>query len=98
MKWFTIGSANLVDLSFERDHTELNASVWSAKSARSLFLDLAAEHTGENLSAMDGKSALAYLARVATQNREHLLKKEPIHGNLYAVDAEQYCAENLASV
>jgi hypothetical protein len=29
-EWFTGGSANLVDLSMEKDHTELNISVWTS--------------------------------------------------------------------
>jgi phosphatidylserine/phosphatidylglycerophosphate/cardiolipin synthase-like enzyme len=45
-EWFTGGSANLVDLSMEKDHTELNISVWDQATAMRLLTDLSHEHTG----------------------------------------------------
>jgi phosphatidylserine/phosphatidylglycerophosphate/cardiolipin synthase-like enzyme len=45
-EWFTAGSANLVDISMEKDHTELNVSVWDKPVAFRLLSDLFHEHTG----------------------------------------------------
>ena len=45
-EWFTGGSANLVDLSMEKDHTELNISVWDKPAARRFLADLVHEHSG----------------------------------------------------
>lgn len=45
-EWYTGGSANLVDLSLEKDHTELNISVWDKPGALRFLADLCKEHTG----------------------------------------------------
>lgn len=43
-EWFTLGSANFVDISWKKDHTELNFAVWDPTVASQLRRDLFAEH------------------------------------------------------
>ncbi|KAH3767992.1 Phosphatidylserine/phosphatidylglycerophosphate/cardiolipin synthase [Pelomyxa schiedti] len=45
-KWWTVGSANCVDLSLNRDHTELNLSIWDPATALALRRRLFLEHCG----------------------------------------------------
>ncbi len=50
--FFTVGSANFVDISLEKDHTELNVSVWDEKVARNFLEKLFMEHLGKDISRM----------------------------------------------
>eukprot|EP01084_Bolivina_argentea_P069084 125752_1 len=43
-KWFTIGSANMVDISFIKDHTEINGCVYNKNECMKLLRKLAILH------------------------------------------------------
>lgn len=99
--WMTLGSANLVDLSLHRDHTELNASVWGRNTCLPLLRRLVAEHMHEHgdeptefadNDAGDGSDseALDALARVARASRASLVAGGPVLGGCYALDAARY--------
>ena len=44
--WFTLGSANMVDISFLKDHSEINACIWNEKESMMLLKRLANKHIG----------------------------------------------------
>ena len=92
-KWFTIGSANFVDISFEKDHTEVNISVWDEPTARNLFNTLILEHIDENVSNMSGKEALSLFTELALQNRVKFFNKAKLKGHAFAINPETYALE-----
>jgi hypothetical protein len=51
-QFVAIGSANFVDISFQKDHTELNVSSWDESFANTLLYQLLREHLGFDLSSM----------------------------------------------
>jgi len=91
--WMTLGSANFVDLSLQRDHTELNASVWGRDTCLPLLRQLVAEHTDEHTDELDDLAAVAALARVARASRVSLIAGGPVLGGCYALDAARYGQE-----
>ena len=92
-KFLTLGSANLVDLSFDRDHTELNVGVWDEEVASQLQTQLIEEHTNLDTSQLSAKNLFETLKAVATNNRElYLAGKLGLKGNLFAIDPEKYCS------
>jgi len=56
--FFTLGSANFVDISWKKDHTELNIAVWDERVARSLRWQLFEEHLGEKVDNISAGSRL----------------------------------------
>jgi phosphatidylserine/phosphatidylglycerophosphate/cardiolipin synthase-like enzyme len=88
--WYTIGSANAVDLSFDAQHTELNVSVWHAASAKSLRRELFAEHVGAAASSDD--DSFDRFSDIAEQNRERIAQSlAPLSGTqAYAMTPSQY--------
>ena len=88
--WMTLGSANFVDLSLQRDHSELNASVWGHETCLPLLRRLVAEHTDERIDDLDDLAALAALTRVARASRASLLAGGPVLGGCYALDPARY--------
>lgn len=67
-------SANLVDISMHRDHTEISVAVWSPSVARATRDALCAEHGSLDTTAMhSGAAAMKALAERATANRERVL-------------------------
>jgi cardiolipin synthase len=86
--WATLGSANLVDLSLDRDHTELNAAWWGRSACLPLLLQLVAEHTGHR--ADDDLDALDRLAASARASRDSLLRGGPVLAGCYALDPATY--------
>jgi len=77
-QWFTIGSANQVDISMHRDHTEVNASVWDAPTARALRSQLVEEHSGVDTSAMEGARAMDALVTAARRNASRVSSAGPV--------------------
>ncbi|MBZ5710452.1 phospholipase D-like domain-containing protein [Nannocystis pusilla] len=86
--WATLGSANLVDLSLDRDHTELNAAWWGREHCLPLLLQLVAEHT--DIHAGDDLEALDRFAAHARASRDSLLGGGPVLGGCYALDPATY--------
>ncbi|MDC0723115.1 phospholipase D-like domain-containing protein [Nannocystis bainbridge] len=86
--WATLGSANLVDLSLDRDHTELNAAWWGRAHCLPLLLQLVAEHT--DLAATDDLEALGRFAAHARASRDSLARGGPILAGCYALDPATY--------
>jgi phosphatidylserine/phosphatidylglycerophosphate/cardiolipin synthase-like enzyme len=66
--WTTIGSCNLHAYSLS-GHTEMNASIWDPEVVRALRCELLAEHLGQDISAMDDRSALRLMREIASANR-----------------------------
>lgn len=89
-EWFTGGSANLVDLSMEKDHTELNISVWDKPAARRFLADLVHEHSGVDTSGMSDVEMVATLQRVAKANGQALRARKPLTGHAFALDPLTY--------
>lgn len=92
--WATIGSANLVDLSLLKDHTELNASIWDPRVCLKLLCELVNEHTGEVVA--DDVEALAVMARSARASRDSLMNGGPVLAGCHALDAARYGVEVIA--
>lgn len=86
--WATLGSANLVDLSLDRDHSELNAAWWGRAACLPLLLQLVAEHA--ELQAADDRDALDQLAAHARASRDSLTGGGPVLGGCYALDPTTY--------
>jgi phosphatidylserine/phosphatidylglycerophosphate/cardiolipin synthase-like enzyme len=89
-EWFTCGSANLVDLSLEKDHTELNASVWSTSEATSLRHRLFEEHVGVNVSSLTPKESFEVFQKRARENAALLAAKKELICHAYEMDPDTY--------
>nr|WP_276599111.1 phospholipase D-like domain-containing protein [Nannocystis sp. SCPEA4] len=89
--WATLGSANLVDLSLDRDHTELNAAWWGRTHCLPLLLQLVAEHT--DVHAGDDLEALDRFAAHARASRDSLVRGGPVLGGCYALDPATYAVQ-----
>lgn len=90
--WATVGSANFVDLSLARDHTELNASFWGGDACIALLRALIAEHTDEEAPA-DDLAALERLAHLARESRRSLAAGGPILAGAYAIDPARFALD-----
>lgn len=90
--WATLGSANLVDLSLTRDHTELNASFWGRDVCLPLLRRLIAEHTDRE-APDDDLAALTTIAELARTSRESLTRGGPVLGGCYALDPVRYALD-----
>jgi len=88
--WYTIGSANLVDLSLIGNHTELNATVWDQKSATQLRCDLFEEHLNLDVTKMDPIKACSSFKSVAIENRKLLEKSKKINCKVYKMNPKEY--------
>lgn len=91
--WLTLGSANLVDLSLHRDHTELNASVWGRATCLPLLRQLVGEHTDAPTDGLDDLAAVDTLTRVARASRASLLAGGPVIAGCYALDPARYAQD-----
>lgn len=90
-EWLTIGSANLVDLSLDADHTELNAAVWGQDTALPLLRQLCAEHTDNpSYATLDDLEAVTRFAEHARASRASFDAGGPILGCCRALDPEHY--------
>ena len=70
--WYTIGSANQVDISMDHPelHTEVNAAVWDVPSATALRVEAVKEHAGVDTSGDSGAEAMRALIAAARANRD----------------------------
>lgn len=90
--WATLGSANLVDLSLTRDHTELNATFHGRDVCLDLLRDLIAEHTDRPAPA-DDLAALDTIAALARASRDSLARGGPVLAGCYALDPARYALD-----
>ncbi|MGB1016639.1 MAG: phospholipase D-like domain-containing protein, partial [Nannocystaceae bacterium] len=88
--WVTVGSANLVDLSLDYDHSELNASAWGEATALPLLRTLVGEHSDRDCDTCTDNQALEHLVSLARESRQSLLAGGPVVGGCYALDAARY--------
>lgn len=86
--WLTCGSANLVDLSLARDHTELNLCAWDAAGALGLLRRLAEEHGERSFADASAAEIVAALAALARANAAR--EGPPYDGRLFALDPAGY--------
>jgi phosphatidylserine/phosphatidylglycerophosphate/cardiolipin synthase-like enzyme len=90
--WWTVGSANLNSRGMYSD-AEINVTVLDPASARLLRHRLFAEHLRRDVDDLaDLESPTAVLARLrelATGNREHVRKREPLDGHILPYLTEQ---------
>ena len=87
--WATLGSANLVDLSLTRDHSELNASFWGRDACMPLLRRLIGEHTDRE-APDDDLAALVDIAELARASRASRARGGPVLGGCYALDPARY--------
>jgi phosphatidylserine/phosphatidylglycerophosphate/cardiolipin synthase-like enzyme len=84
-RWWTVGSANLNSRGMHSD-AEINVTVLDPASARLLRHRLFAEHLRKEVEDIADQetptSMLARLRQVATDNREHVRKREPLDGHI----------------
>jgi phosphatidylserine/phosphatidylglycerophosphate/cardiolipin synthase-like enzyme len=88
-EWATLGSANLVDLSLTRDHTELNTTFWGRETCMPLLRRLIAEHT-DAAAPDDDLDALDEIARIARASRDSRDRGGPGLAGCHALDPTQY--------
>ncbi len=88
-EWATLGSANFVDLSLTRDHSELNASFWGRETCMPLLRQLITEHTDQE-APDDDLAALAAITNLARASRNSLVSGGPVLGGCYALDPARY--------
>ena len=88
-EWATLGSANLVDLSLTRDHSELNATFWGRETCMPLLRRLIAEHT-DAAAPDDDLDALDEIARIARDSRDSRDRGGPGLAGCHALDPTRY--------
>jgi len=95
-EWLTCGSANLVDLSFHKNHTELNVSCWDPDTSRGLLLDLLLEHSHIERSEWlkrygeDERNWLQAISQKAKNNSYKRTQNLPLEGHCYALSSASY--------
>lgn len=87
--WATIGSTNTVDRSFKMD-TELNASIWHAKTVKALRCDLFREHLGIDTSDLNDVEAFRRFHERARDNAWRKLANAPRECLAYQINASVY--------
>ena len=87
--WCTIGSCNTANRSFYGD-TELNASIWHARTVRVLRAELLEEHLGIDTARMDDVAALDVFAQVARENAQRRTAGAAQQGLALALDPATY--------
>lgn len=88
--WATCGSANLVDISLERDHTELNASFWHRPTCMALLEALLAEHGPLDLTGGDDGDYLRQASELARENARRRAAGAVMRGLANALDVHTY--------
>jgi len=82
------GSANLVDLSMDKDHTELCASVWNSNLAKRTRDRLMNEHLGIDISNLSMDEAFSTFKSRSTENS--LLKENKLICHAYSMSPSTY--------
>ena len=96
--YLLVGSANLVDLSLEADHTELAVACWGESASCAMRDALFQEHTGVGVPAAEGSVAThKWLQGVARDNARRLDAGQPLLGMLTALNG-QLCGNGLYAV
>jgi hypothetical protein len=103
-KWLSIGSANFVDISYRKDHSELAVAVWDPDVARKLRVKLFLEHISMDVSDMEDVEALKVpneitttahhqiFFKVARENRTQLDMGNRVSSHAFSLDAKTYGA------
>jgi cardiolipin synthase A/B len=89
--WATLGSANIVERSFQYD-TELNASLWHGEYVRGLRSAILGQLLGRPTDALGDGEALDLLRETALRNCDHRTCWRPMEGLAYAIAPEHYGA------
>jgi len=87
-----VGSANLVSLSMEPDHTELAVASWDTSATKAMRDALYEEHMGEAIPpehADDAEAALTWLRSRAVENAAEPLGG-PLRGRICQLDGRLY--------
>ncbi|MDF1666127.1 MAG: phosphatidylserine/phosphatidylglycerophosphate/cardiolipin synthase family protein [Planctomycetota bacterium] len=89
--WGHCGSANMVDISFHKDHSEINVQFWDSKVAMQLLRKLASEHSHQSFTDSHRQEnileILSIQARINSKKREQRL---PLSGFIYQLDPRDY--------
>jgi cardiolipin synthase len=89
--WVTCGSANFVDISLQRDHTEINAAVWDSDFAAAILRDLLSLHMHAPPDSTQPHTVWMIAAQTeAQQNAKRRAEHLPLHGTLCAIDPAVY--------
>lgn len=89
--WGHCGSANMVDISFLKDHTEVNVQFWDSNVAMTLLRKLAGEHCGQPFTGSHrAESILKNLNLLARSNLEKRRHRAPLAGFIYQLDPRSY--------
>ena len=94
-EWFTIGSANFVDISFIHDHSELNCCVFDKVEAMKLLIQLAMKHCEKKektFKKMNDAQIINYMMKMANKNVKAKDKEKVLDGRLCALDPELYAS------
>lgn len=96
-----------MDISFEKDHTELNFAVWDDAVSRSVLNQLITEHTNKRVDGnyhrelchdhsaeLDDVEALKVLKETAIANRNQMMTGKPLHSHVFALDIINYGRNN----
>lgn len=83
-----------MDISFQKDHTELNIACWDAIEAKRFRNTLFSEHQEIDLSSLDAVAAIELLQKTSIKNKKLYAKnqREQIQGRLVALDINSYGA------
>ena len=94
-QWFTIGSANFVDISFIHDHSELNVCVFDKMESMKLLRKLANKHCEQDdtFDKMDDVQIIDYMIKMARSNLKRRASQKVLDGRLYALDPESYASD-----
>lgn len=89
--FLTCGSANLVDLSFEKNHTEVNVAVWSRRAATALREEIFREHLGsDECDGKDPADAFKRFAEISRDNAQRVGRSEPLPCMAHGLDPTHY--------
>lgn len=90
--FMTCGSANLVDLSMEKNHTEVNLSLWSTAIASSTREAIWRELLGtDECDGLSPQEAFKQFVDIAKQNAEQVQQRKPLsQGLAHALRASEY--------
>ena len=94
-QWFTIGSANFVDISFIHDHSELNVCVFDKMESMKLLRKLANKHCEQDdtFDKMNDAQIIDYMIKMARSNLKRRASQKVLDGRLYALDPESYASD-----
>eukprot|EP01128_Nolandella_sp_AFSM9_P004468 TRINITY_DN200_c0_g2_i2.p1 TRINITY_DN200_c0_g2~~TRINITY_DN200_c0_g2_i2.p1 ORF type:complete len:424 (-),score=53.13 TRINITY_DN200_c0_g2_i2:104-1375(-) len=83
-----VGSANFVDISWRKDHTEVDYAIWGRSASRRMARELWKEHTLLDIENLD--KGIEDIAKIASENEVRFFKGEPLVGILFRMPADAY--------